>query len=318
VQSRDGTFRFTARAHDLSNKFLLTRRRSRVVAAALGVQGRAVSERDLLHGSHSILSALGMRNISVTGYGTAPPFCSPGEQDARVLIPEDDDGCSDVFVFAPHHHLPSRGGIAAVRYCWPPLHADAAASAEPQELRFIWLSHSPIEKNWALWRSRPASHTATCSSDAIGCESSRVLFARTIEPHDVFAADLQPPVSGAAVHIASTSARAIKWLHDNTPFWIHGGASGLLAASAALHPPHSHDLFDSCCSQGPLPLKSRTQFHALQPPNHARAAATARSWSLLVMRKTLSPSHTSTSCTRFPPRFHMQFLDGCPSISALA
>lgn len=251
VKSRDGTFRFTARAHDLSDKFLLTRRRSRVIAGMLAVNGRPVSEHDLLHGSAAIFTAAGVHNISVTGTGNPPPFCSPGEQDARVLAPEDADGCSTLFLFAPHQHLPSRGGIAALRHCWPPLRADSAASAtlnngapsHHQELRFIWLSQSPIEKNWPIWRAAQRSDAA-CSSlaDPMSCDTgstamtSRFLFARTIEPHDIFSVQWEAQaevVSGGVVsHVAATSARTLKWLHDNTPFWIHGGVRRVRAAAS--------------------------------------------------------------------------------------
>ena len=248
VKSRDGTFRFTARAHDLSDKFLLTRRRSRIIAGIIAVDGRHARERDLLHAPSSALTftAVGLHNVSVTGAGKPPPFCSPGEQDARILTPEDADGCSTLFLFTTHQQLPARGGVAAVRHCWPLLPPDSAAAlapiphaaAQPQPLRFIWLSHSPIEKNWPVWQAAP--HAAACSS-ALGrpatCGSTaaaaRFHFARTIEPHDIFAVDVgagggEGEGEGVVSHVAATSARALKWLHDNTPFWIHGGTSRCL------------------------------------------------------------------------------------------
>ncbi len=294
VKSRDGTFRFTARAHDLSDKFLLTRRRSRVIAGVLAVDGSAVSEHALLHGSNLTVHATGIHNISVTGFGNPPPFCSPGEQDARVLVPEDVDGCSYMFMFAPHRHLPSRGGIAAVRHCWPLFHSDAAAasnkvaSAQPQELRFIWLSHSSIEKNWPIWRADPDSDSA-CSSnrDPMSCNlnadptAPRFLFARSIEPHDIFAVSMEAQAEGVAggvvSHVASTSAATLKWFHDNTPFWIHGGLNRKLDASAI-----SKDVFlfvilrDFVVSQDLLLSKCPTLVHALLRVNPVDAAATAR------------------------------------------
>ena len=244
---RDGTFRFTARAHDLSDKFLLTRRRSRVVAGIVAANGRPVTERDLLHSADVIFTAIGMHNISVTGSGNPPPFCSPGEQDARVLAHEDDDGCSLLFMFAPHRHLPSRGGIAAVRHCWPLLRPDVAAAAasdteapsHQHDLSFIWLSHSAIEKNWPIWRAAASSSCGTIpdsSSSHTTCDTasadpppppSHFLFARSIEPHDVFTLDMDVQAAsgagGIVSHVAATSARGLKWFHDNTPFWIHGG-----------------------------------------------------------------------------------------------
>ena len=261
VKSRDGTFRFTARAHDLSDKFLLTRRRSRIIAGIIAVNGRRASERDVLHGSTLAFSTIGMHNVSVTGAGKPPPFCSPGEQDARVLAPEDVDGCSMLFMFATHQHLPARGGVAAVRHCWPSLPPDAVAdnsvaadsvaaiassadaTAQTQALRFIWLSHSPIEKNWPIWQAEP-DPVAACSSalgQASSCDIERAAaaprfhFARTIEPHDIFAVELgaqsEGSADGAVSHVAATSARALKWFHDNTPFWIHGGASRMQSHS---------------------------------------------------------------------------------------
>ena len=101
------------------------------MAGIVASDGRPVTERDLLHGADVIFNAIGMHNISVTGTGHPPPFCSPGEQDARVLGHEDDDGCYTLFMFAPHQHLPSRGGMAAVRHCWPFLRSDVAAAAAP-------------------------------------------------------------------------------------------------------------------------------------------------------------------------------------------
>jgi hypothetical protein len=240
VKLRDGTFRFTARAHDLSNKFLLTRRRSRTVSGIVAADGRPASERDVLHGAALNFAAMGVHNVSVGGTGNPPPFCSPGEQDARVLAPEDSDGCSMLFLFAPHRHLPSRGGVAAVRHCWPILHPDAAAaaassseaSAQPQDLRFIWLSHSSIEKNWPVWRAAPPTDAA-CTSDTKTTKSapmaSDFLFARTIEPHDIYSVSFDAQAAGGAggivLPLAATSARALKWLHDHTPLWIHGGMS---------------------------------------------------------------------------------------------
>jgi hypothetical protein len=238
VKLRDGTFRFTARAHDLSDKFLLTRRRSRTVSGTVAAEGRPVSERDVLYGTALNFAAIGLHNISVDGTGYPPPFCSPGEQDARVLAPEGSDGCSMMLLFAPHRHLPSRGGVAAVRHCWPILHSDAAsaaassyeASAQPQDLRFIWLSHSSIEKNWPVWRAAAATDAA-CASDTGTIDSASLasdfLFARTIEPHDIYSVSFDAQAAGGAdgivSHLAATSARALKWLQDNTPLWIHGG-----------------------------------------------------------------------------------------------
>jgi hypothetical protein len=286
VMSRDGTFRFTARAHDLSDKFLLTRRRSRVIAGMLAVDGLPVSERDLLHGSTTVLTATGIHNITVTGTGNPPPFCSPGEQDARMLAPEDADGCSTLFLFAPHQHLPSRGGIAALRHCWPSMLSEPAANtsldngapSHPEELRFIWLSQSPIEKNWPIWRAARRS-AAACSSlaDSLSCDisptamTSEFLFARTIEPHDIFSVQWEAQaelVSGGVVtRVAATSASTLKWLHDNTPFWIHGGASRMRAA-ASLH----SSLVDLSTQGRPL-LQCRTLLHALQPAKPASATA---------------------------------------------